>query len=49
MPILQQPEAYLTNSPGLLDENGQINNEATIRFLQSFVNAFLDLLERYQA
>jgi chromate reductase len=49
MPILQQPEAYLTNSPGLLDENGQINNEDTIRFLQSFVNAFLDLLERYQA
>ena len=49
MPILQQPEAYLANSPSLLDENGQINNQDTIKFLQSFVDAFVALIEKCQA
>lgn len=48
MPILQQPEAYLANSADLLDENGKINNEATIQFLQSFVDAFVGLIKKYQ-
>lgn len=49
MPTLQQPEVYLANSPNLFDENDQINNESTIQFLQSFVDAFIALIERYQA
>lgn len=48
MPILQQPEAYLANSSDLVDENGKINNEGTIQFLQSFVDAFVELIKKYQ-
>ncbi|MBL4953556.1 NAD(P)H-dependent oxidoreductase [Neobacillus sp. OS1-32] len=49
MPILQQPEAYISNSAELLDENGKINNEGTVQFLQSFVNAFVDLIKKVKA
>lgn len=48
MPVLQQPEAYIANSADLLDENGKINNEGTIQFLQSFVDAFVELIKKYQ-
>ena len=48
MPILQQPEAYLANSSELVDENGKINNEGTIQFLQSFVDAFVELIKKHQ-
>lgn len=48
MPVVQQPEAYLANSQDLLDENGVINNEGTIQFLQSFTDAFVELIKRYQ-
>lgn len=46
MPVVQQPEVYLGNVVNLLDENGKITNEATIDFLQSFVDAFTDLVEK---
>ncbi|MBU5593803.1 NAD(P)H-dependent oxidoreductase [Amphibacillus sp. MSJ-3] len=48
MPVVQQPEVYLANSPDLLDENGKLNNEQTIQFLQSFVDSFVDLIKKYQ-
>ncbi len=48
MPIVQQPEVYLANSSEILDENGKINNEGTVQFLQSFVDAFVELIKRYQ-
>ena len=48
MPVVQQPEAYLANSQDLLDENGKINNEGTVQFLQSFVDAFVELIKKYQ-
>lgn len=47
MPILQQPEVYIADSPGLLDDNGIITNEDTVKFLQSFVDAFVDLISKY--
>ncbi|RUL51275.1 NADPH-dependent FMN reductase [Lysinibacillus antri] len=47
MPLLQQPEAYIGNSGDLFDENGKIKNPDTTQFLQSFVNAFVDLINRY--
>lgn len=47
MPVVQQPEAYIANSAELLDENGQINNQDTIQFLQSFVDAFIELIKKY--
>ncbi|MDN6363491.1 MAG: NAD(P)H-dependent oxidoreductase [Tetragenococcus koreensis] len=48
MPVVQQPEVYLANITTLLDENGKINNEGTIEFLQTFVDAFIDLIGRYK-
>ena len=48
MPLLQQPEAYLANSAELFDENGLIKNTDTVEFLQSFVDAFVTLIKRYQ-
>jgi chromate reductase, NAD(P)H dehydrogenase (quinone) len=47
MPVVQQPEAYISNAAALLDENDKVKNEGTVQFLQSFVDAFIDLIERY--
>lgn len=49
MPVLAQPEVYLGNVHELLDENGQIKNQDTVQFLQTFVDAFVDLIKRYQS
>ena len=49
MPVVQQPEAYIGNTTALLDENGKVNDEGTVQFFQSFVNAFVDLIKKYQA
>jgi len=49
MPILQQPEAYVGNVADLLDEKGKIKDEGTVKFLQSFVDAFVDLIKKHQA
>ncbi|KGR86217.1 NADPH-dependent FMN reductase [Lysinibacillus odysseyi] len=49
MPTLQQPEAYIGNVSNLLDENGKIKEEGTVKFLQSFVAAFVDMIKKYQA
>ena len=48
MPVVQQPEAYLGNTAALLDENGKVKDQGTVQFLQSFVDAFVDLIKRYQ-
>ncbi|GAA4060819.1 NAD(P)H-dependent oxidoreductase [Amphibacillus indicireducens] len=47
MPVLQQPEVYLANSQDLIDESGNISNEQTTQFLQSFVDAFVDFMNRF--
>jgi chromate reductase, NAD(P)H dehydrogenase (quinone) len=49
MPIVQQPEAYIGNVSALFDENGKIKDNGTVQFLQTFVNAFVDLIKKYQA
>jgi chromate reductase, NAD(P)H dehydrogenase (quinone) len=49
MPIVQQPEAYIGNVAALLDENGKIKDERTVQFLQSFTDAFVDLIKKYQS
>jgi chromate reductase, NAD(P)H dehydrogenase (quinone) len=49
MPIVQQPEAYIGNVTELLDENGKLKDEGTTKFLHSFVDAFVDLIKKYQA
>ena len=47
MPVVQQPEVYIANVHQLLDENGKINNEDTVGFLQSVVDAYVALVEKY--
>lgn len=47
MPTLQQPEAYIAHTNKLIDEHGKINNEGTLEFLHSVVDAFVELVERY--
>jgi chromate reductase len=49
MPVVQQPEAYIGNSAELLDENGKINNEETIQFLQTVVDTFVELINKNKA
>ncbi|HHT65437.1 MAG: NADPH-dependent FMN reductase [Caldicoprobacterales bacterium] len=49
MPVVQQPEAYLAHSPGLLDESGKINDPETVQFLQTVVDTFVELIKRYKA
>ncbi|MGJ9458471.1 NADPH-dependent FMN reductase [Oceanobacillus sp. CF4.6] len=46
MPVVQQPEVYISNSAKLLDENGKVKNEGTIQFLQSFVDTFVNLIKK---
>lgn len=46
MPIVQQPEVYLSNAAQLLNEEGKITNEGTVQFLQSFVNTFVQLIKK---
>lgn len=48
MSILQQPEAYIAGVADLLDKNGKIKNEGTVKFLQTFVDSFVDLIEKHQ-
>lgn len=47
MPTIQS-ELYLANSFELFDESGKFNNQGTIDFLQSFVNTFVDLINKYK-
>lgn len=46
MPILQQPEAYIGNVTQILDEDGNVA-EGTVGFLQSIIDAYVELLNRY--
>lgn len=46
MPTLQQPEAYIGNVTKILDEDGNVA-EGTVGFLQSIVDAYVELLNRY--
>ncbi|HLR67903.1 MAG TPA: NAD(P)H-dependent oxidoreductase [Virgibacillus sp.] len=47
MPVVQQPEAYIADSASLLGEDGKINNEGTVQFLQSFIDVFVELIKRH--
>ncbi|WP_188385739.1 NADPH-dependent FMN reductase [Ornithinibacillus halotolerans] len=47
VPVLQQPEAYISNVATLLNDNGEVVNESTVEFLQHFVDQFVELLKRY--
>ncbi len=47
MPLVGQPEAYIAGSNKLLGEDSKITNQDTLKFLQSVINAFVQLIQRY--
>jgi chromate reductase len=46
MPALQQPEAYVGNARTLLDDKGDLSDDATRDFMQKFLQAFAQWIAR---
>lgn len=46
MPCMQQPESYLGNVKSSLGEDGKVNNDATKKFLQKFIETYAAWAER---
>lgn len=46
VPVVQQPEVYIAATPELFGEEGEFLKDGTEVFLQSAVDAFVDLVER---
>jgi chromate reductase len=46
IPTLQQPEAYLGHAGNLFDTEGKITNEDTLKFLEKFMEAFINWVEK---
>jgi len=42
-------EAYITNKPNLIDDQGNISDESTKKFLQGFVDRFATLVTKLKA
>jgi chromate reductase len=45
MPVLQQPEAYLSNAGSFFGEDGELTNEGTAKFLTRFIEAYARWVE----
>jgi chromate reductase len=45
VPTMQQPEAYIGNASGIVDDSGAIADESRRQFLQAFINAYAAWLE----
>lgn len=45
MPVLQQPEMYISGVAKLLNEHGEVSNESTLSLLHKFVDAFAAWIE----
>jgi chromate reductase len=46
-PTLGQPEGYVQSTPGLFTEDGEVTNDSTAAFLAGYLDAFMNLVERY--
>lgn len=46
MPILQQPEAYISKVSDLLDAHGKLNNDSTKEFLKVYAEKFASWIEK---
>ena len=46
--VMGQPEGMIQMTPGLIDEDNDITNEGTKELLQSYLAAFVSLIERVQ-
>jgi chromate reductase len=40
MPVMQQPEAYISNAADLFGEDGSVKSEATQDFIRTFMSAY---------
>ena len=40
VPAMPQPEAYIADASGLIDDNGNLTKESTKEFLRKFMEAF---------
>jgi chromate reductase len=47
VPTMAQPEAYISNAASLFDDKGNLINESTKEFLQKFLQAFEQWIERF--
>jgi chromate reductase len=45
MPVLQQPEAYLSKVGDVLDDEGKLSNDGTKTFLRTFAEKFADWID----
>jgi chromate reductase len=43
---MQQPEAYVGGAAKLFDQSGNFANDSTREFVQKFINAFAEWVER---
>lgn len=46
MPVMQQPEAYISKAGDLLDPDGRVTREDTREFLKAFASAFADWIDQ---
>jgi chromate reductase len=46
VPTMQQPEAYIGNAAGLFNEEGLLTNESTMTFLENFMSAYFEWIDR---
>ena len=46
VPMMPQPEAYLSGAGDLFDEAGAVRDEKTTRFLRKFIQAYADWVEK---
>lgn len=49
VPTMAQPEAYIGNAASLFDDKGQLVNDSTADFLQKFLQAFAQWIDRNSA
>lgn len=47
VPTLGQPEVFIQNKDGLFDADGKIGNEGTQKFLQGFVDRYVEWVRRF--
>jgi chromate reductase, NAD(P)H dehydrogenase (quinone) len=49
MPTMNQPEAFIQNHEGLLDDKGGIGKDSTRQFLQSWMDRYVEWVRRHAA
>ena len=48
VPVLAQPEVFIAFKDGLIDGDGKISNDDTRKFLQGFVDKYVEWVKRFR-